>query len=96
MAYDEAKDRYKSVGARSDLGRSCRTENIKSDTVDLNPYAKAVQVVSAGTLKVLPVGNINANKPVTYGSVPVGFITPFQVGRIYLSGTTAGVITIDD
>lgn len=95
MPYDSTKDPFKTAPERSDFGRSCRTENIKSDTVDLSPYAKAVQVISEGTLKVLPAGNPDA-KPVTFGTCPIGFITPFMVRRVYETGTTAGVITIDN
>ena len=96
MSYDKAnhKQDYRGPGERSDFGLSSRTEALKSDTNDIVPYPKAIIVTVAGTLTILPVGNADG-KSVAFGSVPVGFIPPFQVRRVFATGTTASVATID-
>jgi len=96
MPYDSTKDRNPGVGERSDFGRAGRTEALKSDSTDLNPYAKAVIVLSAGTLSILPANNLDG-KPINFGSVPVGFIPPYSpIRRIMASNCTATVATIDE
>jgi hypothetical protein len=65
-----------------------------SDTVDLDPIAKAIQVVSAGNLVYIPAGNSDAN-PITVTDAPVGYIPIHIVRRVKATGTTATVVTAD-
>lgn len=95
MPYDKDKDVYRETGSRSDFGKRGRIIS-KSDTVDLpKPYAKAVTVLVAGTLKILPVENPD-DEPIPYDEVPVGFSPPYQVRRVFLTGSTATVATVEN
>ena len=67
-----------------------------SDTVDLNPYTRAIVVTAAGNLVILPVGNTdNAAGFVTFTGISAGFIPPYRVRRVNATGTTATCSTID-
>jgi hypothetical protein len=96
MAYDKSRDPYRTLSAdpRSNFGRKGRI-NVKHDTNDLNPYAKAITVLTAGTLKILPVGNADGDT-VSYAEVPVGFSPPYQIRRVFSTGSTATVATVED
>jgi len=95
MAYDRLNDpsAYRVQGRSffGDYGRSVAP----SDTVDLDPYAKAVIVTVAGSLSYIPVKN-DDDDIIVFPSVPIGFIPPHTIRRVLLTGTTATVVTIDD
>ena len=81
--------------ASSFFGRKGRTIT-KSDTVDLDPYAAAVVVITAGDLVILPTENTDdANGRITFTAAPVGFIPPFKVRRVHSTGTTAVCAAVD-
>ncbi len=93
MSYDATKDPFKGTSRDSEsFGNKSRTVT-RSDSVDLNTYAKLLVTVG-GTLVVLPVENADVDT-VNLGTVAAGFIPPFNVRRVMLTGTTATVITID-
>lgn len=102
MPYDKSKDPNRTASSRKQdtrLERSTRFAKGKtvtpSDTVDLAAYAAGVVVVTAGNLKVLPSQNADADA-VTFTNAPVGFIPPFQVRRVFATGTTAAVASLDN
>jgi hypothetical protein len=95
MPYDAAKDPlagYDPKGPRS-FGAKGRAVT-PSNTVDLDPYAKAVVVTVAGDLTILPAKNAD-DATLTFEDCPVGFVPPFRVRRVLATGTTASVATID-
>lgn len=65
-----------------------------SDSVDLDPVAKAIQVVSAGNLVYVPEGN-DPGSVITVTGAPVGLIPFHRVRRVMATGTTAVVSTSD-
>jgi hypothetical protein len=98
MAYDLTKDVFtNTTSSPSGFGALARTgaDAAKSDTVDLNPYAKSIILLTAGTLKILPAGNDDA-KPIAWTeSLPAGWICPYRVRRVFATGTAATFATID-
>lgn len=94
MPYDKSQDPYRSVGTRSEFGRRGRSVT-PSDEDDLPRYVKAVTVLAAGDLSILPVQNEDGNT-IDYVGVPAGFSPPFQVRRVMATGTTATVATVED
>jgi hypothetical protein len=67
----------------------------KSDTTDLDVYAKSLVLLSAGTLKILPMQN-DDSKPIAWTeSLPVGWICPYRVRRVFATGTSATFATIE-
>lgn len=67
-----------------------------SDSTDLpSGPVKAVTVIVAGNLSIVPTGNANGD-PINYVGVAIGFIPPYQVRRVLATGTTATVRTIED
>lgn len=69
-----------------------------SDTVDLPQKAKAVVVLTAGTLAIVPHSDAVGDDidPVEFGEVPTGFIPPFLVRRVMATNTTATVRAVID
>lgn len=65
-----------------------------SDTTDLATVAKAIVVTAEGNLVVLPVDNDDGDT-ITFTSAPVGFVPPYIVRRVYSTGTTASVASVD-
>lgn len=65
-----------------------------SDTADLTNVAKAITVLTAGTLAFIPADNAN-DEIITYDEVTVGFIPPYLVRRVMETGTTATVATVE-
>lgn len=65
-----------------------------SDTVDLTVYAKALMVTAAGTLSVLPIASYaeGITTAIPLGNLPVGYIVPIQIARVFATGTTATVV----
>ncbi len=66
-----------------------------SDSADLTVFPKAITVIGAGTLAIVPVDNAD-DEILTYPSVPVGFTPPFIVRRVMNTGTSATVVGVDD
>lgn len=93
MSYAHSENPAQQSGVDS-FGQSGRPVTT-SDTVDLSPYAKSLVVLAAGTLKILPAKNADA-APIAYtDSLPAGTIIPYRVRRVFATGTTATVATID-
>ena len=94
MAYNPASDPYaqRSIDVESQARSAAAIS--PSDTVDLTTYAKALMVTAAGTVSVLPVVNYEnaVLTPIALGNLPVGYIIPIQVARVFATGTTATVI----
>lgn len=89
--YDKSKDLL-SDNIRSQVARK-GTLVVPSDTDDFTNYL-LVCVVVTGDVKFLPVINDTAD-PITMASLPVGYIIPWQVRRIFATDTTATLRTID-
>lgn len=70
------------------------SEVTPNDSADLATVAKAITVLQAGTLAIVPVDNEDGDV-ITYDSVPVGFTPPYIVRRVMATGTTATVATVD-
>lgn len=98
MAYDKTKDPNAGNNYSAGRRRGSRASKGKaitpSDTVDLTSYASGVVVTAAGNVKFLPSGNDDADT-ITVTAAPVGFVPPFQVRRVFATGTTASVASID-
>ncbi len=98
MPYDKTKDPNAGNSYRAGVRRSSRATKGKaitpSDTVDLTSYAAGIVVVTAGNLKYLPVGNDDADT-ITITGATVGYIPPHQVRRVFATGTTAAVASIE-
>lgn len=101
MAYAKANDPNATASARKSDVRVARTSQyakgkaiVPHDVNDLALYAAGVVVTAAGNLKVLPSQNADADT-VTFTAVPVGFIPPFQIRRVFATGTTASVASLD-
>lgn len=56
-----------------------------NDSADLPNSARAIQVFGAGTLKVTTIGGQTHALP----SVAAGFLLPWQIKRVWSTGTTA-------
>lgn len=65
------------------------------DANDLLRYAKAIQVISAGSLAFIPTRNLDT-EIVTISDAPVNFVPLTTVRRVMATGTTATVIAIYD
>lgn len=90
-AYDASMDPLAGINDSgiARLGQSV----VASDTLDFNDYL-VLTVVVAGNIKFLPPINDNAD-PITITAAPVGFIIPWQVRRLFSTGTTAVLRTIE-
>ncbi len=99
MPYASANDPNKGNNYSASRRRGSRATKGKaitpSDTVDLTSYASGVVVTAAGNIRFLPVGNDDADT-ITVTAAPVGFVPPFQVRRVFATGTTASVASIDN
>ncbi|UXN74489.1 hypothetical protein N8D56_04940 [Devosia sp. A8/3-2] len=91
MASPEWNDGSASSSA---FGRKGRVV-VPSDTVDLDPIAKGIQVVAAGNLVYVPAGNDPATGAIAVTDAPVGFVPIHRVRRVKATGTTATVVTSD-
>ena len=98
MAYDKTKD--PSAGNPYTAGRRKSARHPKgvlvvaSDTADMTSYAAGLVVVTAGNIKYLPSQNADADT-ITVTAAPVGFIIPHQVRRVFATGTTGAVATLE-
>lgn len=95
MSYDATKDPHANSAPARDLFGTKGRAITPSDTVDLNPYAKAIVVTAAGNLVILPAANADGST-ITFTGAAVGFVPPYRVRRVLSSGTTASVATIDE
>lgn len=75
----------------STLGRKSRV--ITPAATDLPGATKAVVLLTAGNVTVVPVGNADADG-IAFVGVPAGFVPPFMVRRV--TAATATVATIED
>lgn len=66
-----------------------------SDSVDLTVVPKALVLLTAGNVSILPVHNPD-DEPLTFVGVQAGCPLFYQVRRIMSTGTTATVATIED
>jgi len=94
MAPNNRKDPWNNARGADLFGSKARIVQ-PSDTLDLDPYAKAIVVVAAGDLAYLPADNADGSIVNVVGA-PVGFIPPHRVRRIMATGTDASVVTVDD
>jgi len=83
--YDAAKDPLRNV-VNTQVARYGPAPSL-SDTVDLTEYGVFV-VVATGNITFLPVIN-DAADPITITGAPVGYMIPWQIRRIFATGTTA-------
>jgi hypothetical protein len=95
--YDATKDPYSnSVDTDPESFGASGAAVTPSDTVDFTTYPKAIVVTAAGNLVILPAKNADdGSHKITFTSAPVGFIPPYRVRRVFSTGTTASVATID-
>ena len=95
MSYDASKDPWSNAPTDNpDILGGSGVAITPSDTVDLTVYAKAIVVTEAGNLVILPVKNADGTT-ITFTGVSVGFIPPYRVRRVFATGTTASVATVD-
>jgi hypothetical protein len=95
MAYDASKDtRLKNTKTLLSNG-SKGTLVSPSNSVDLTAYAKAIVLLTAGNVAYIPVLNAD-DAPMSFVDLPAGWVSPHQVRRVNLTGTTATVATVED
>ena len=94
MPYDIQKDQSASKPINSTTFGSVGRTIVPSDTVDLDPYAKAVVCLTGGNLTILPSQNADG-AVISFTGVVAGYVPPFQVRRVLATGTTATVAAID-
>jgi len=95
MPYDPTRDPFNAYNASRDSFGAKGRQVTPHDVNDLNPYAKAIEVIAAGNLKYLPVGNAD-DAPIIITNAPFGYRPPHRVRRVFADGTTATVITVED
>ena len=66
-----------------------------NDSADLPEPVKAVVVLTAGTLSLIPLENDDGDT-VDFDDLPVGYVAPFIVRRVMATGTTATVAAVTD
>ena len=93
MPYDTTKDPNRFYQTPTHEYGGAGKLIVKSDTVDLDPYAKSIVVITAGNLIIIPVENADADT-ITFTAAPVGFIPPYAVRRVLATGSTAAVATV--
>lgn len=93
MPYNEQYDPYRGLPDEPETLGRIGAPVTPSDTVDLVPYAKALVVTAAGNLVILPMMNADG-VTITFTGLPVGYVLPYQVRRVYATGTTASVATV--
>ena len=78
------------IDSPSALGRSGAI--ITPGATDLDPLPKAVVLLTAGNVTVVPDGNANGTM-LAFVDLPAGYIIPFRVRRV--TAATATVATIE-
>jgi hypothetical protein len=102
MTYDATKDPVKLARNQAQQGIARRAAEsyalahaiVPSDTVDLTAYAAGLIVTVGGNLKILPSQNADA-ATVTFTAVVAGQVIPIQTRRVFATGTTASVASLD-
>ncbi len=98
MPYDKTKDPATgnpySAGRRKAARHPKGVTIVPSDTVDLASYAAGLVVVAAGNVKYIPSQNADADT-ITVTGATVGMIIPHQVRRVFATGTTATLATLE-
>lgn len=94
MPYDKTQDPLTTFSATQGNFGSLGRNVTPSDSVDLAPYAKALVVTVAGNLVILPVQNAD-NASITFTGLQAGQLIPYRVRRVFATGTTASVATVD-
>lgn len=74
----------------STFGRKGRV--VTPAAADLDPIAKAVVMLAAGDITIVPRDNASG-AAITFAGVPAGFIPPYQVRRV--TACTSSCATID-
>lgn len=93
MPFDAKNDPRAGLSGADSFGRKGAVVT-PSDTVDISPtYAKTIVVLTAGNVSVLPVENDDAS-PIPFTDLSAGQLIPFQVRRVFATGTTATVAAI--
>lgn len=99
MPYDSTKDPNKGNNYSAGRRRGSRASKGKaitpSDSTDLTSYASGIVVTAAGNVRLLPGGNDDADT-ITITAAPAGYVPPYQVRRVFATGTTASVASIDN
>lgn len=94
MSYDPNQDPTK--GYRSPITLVRKQEVVTpSDTVDLAPYARFIEVTVAGNIVYLP-GENGDGDTITVTAATVGWKSSCLVRRVLATGTTATVIACRD
>lgn len=98
MPYDKTKDPATgnpySAGRRKTARAPKGVLVVGSDTVDMTTYAPGLVVVTAGNIKYIPSQNADADT-ITITAAPVGLVLPHQVRRVFVTGTTGAVATLE-
>lgn len=94
MAYEKARDKaWGRAGPTTPARRAIVV--VPHDVNDLAEYPKALRVNGAGTLRILPSKNADADA-ITL-TVVAGEYVPIQVRRVFATGTTAtGIVALLD
>jgi hypothetical protein len=71
------------------FGRKGRV--IVPGAVDLDPVAKAVVMLAAGDITIVPVGNAN-NQTLAFVGLPAGALVPYQVRRVTACSSSCATI----
>lgn len=87
-------DKWPKSGGMTTFGRRGSVVT-PSDTVDLEELPKAIVVLQAGTLAIIPDGNEDEDV-IEFDEVPVGWSPPYIVRRVMATNTGATVATVDD
>lgn len=98
MPYDATKDPATgnpySAGRRKSARHPAGKLVVGSDTVDMTTYAAGLVVITAGNIKYIPSKNADADT-ITITAAPVGLVIPHQVRRVFATGTTGAVATLE-
>jgi hypothetical protein len=65
---------------------------ITPGATDLDPIAKAITLLTAGNVTIVPVGNDNADT-LAFVGLPAGWVSPYRVRRV--TAATATVATVE-
>ena len=95
MPYDPLKDPYAAIPDNAVLTNGSKGRVVEtSNTVDLDPYVKAIVLLTAGDVSYLPAENEDG-APLAFEGLPAGWVSPHRVRRVLATGTTATVATLE-
>lgn len=96
-SYVRTSDPYESLQFGLESRGTNSSAVVPSDTVDFTTYPKAIVVTVTGNLVVLPLKAADdSSHLITFTGVAAGFVVPFRVRRVMVTGTTASCATIAD